>query len=162
MSTSSLMKKIFGRKIFFLLKQIGKITAGENYIAYLVGGPVRDLLLNKGGKPRRRNSLRGKDLDIVISGDSGVTKETAISLAKKLAEIWQRKRVELKIYKHFGTATILFPKENFQSENKQGLEIDFVFPARKLTLLQVNYRKLNRGIFRMTFTVVILRLILWQ
>lgn len=158
MNISSPTVKVFGKKIFSLLKRIGVLTARESYTAYLVGGPVRDLLLSKMVRPRRRNSLRGKDLDIVISGDSGVTKETAISLAKKLAEIWQRKRVELKIYKHFGTATILFPKENFQSENKQGLEIDFVF-SRKETypspgkLPEVEPGNIQDDLHRRDFTI---------
>lgn len=52
-----------------LFKSIGKIAEKLDYSAYLVGGPVRDLLLGR----------TSKDIDIVCVGD-------AVSLAKKFSK----------------------------------------------------------------------------
>jgi len=73
----------------------GEIAAKEKLPCYLVGGYVRDKLLNR----------ETTDVDIMVEGD-------AISYAKKLsAALGIRKIVE---FKEFGTARI--PNENFEIE----------------------------------------------
>lgn len=140
METHLLMRKVFGKKIFQILQDIGKVAENGNSTAYLVGGPVRDLFFNKMSKPRTE-LMRGKDLDIVVSAGENTTKNTAINLAKELFRIWsphppllshrwtagearQKKRgncLKFKIHQHFGTATIFFPK----------LQIDFAFSRKE-------------------------------
>ncbi|MDO8579946.1 MAG: CCA tRNA nucleotidyltransferase, partial [Candidatus Omnitrophota bacterium] len=71
------------------LKNIGREADRSKLRAYLVGGPVRDILFNK----------KNLDLDIVIEGD-------AIEFARHLAKLL---KANVKIYREFGTATLLFP-----------------------------------------------------
>ena len=71
-----------------LINLAGEIAAKSNTPAYLVGGFVRDLILQ----------VRNLDLDIVVEGDG-------INFAGELAE-----RLRVKIVRHtrFGTATVIF------------------------------------------------------
>ncbi|MDP7285684.1 MAG: CCA tRNA nucleotidyltransferase, partial [Dehalococcoidales bacterium] len=68
------------------LRQAGEIADEKGQHLYLVGGVVRDLLLERANL----------DLDLVLEGN-------AITLARQLAAITEGK---LTIHKHFGTATI--------------------------------------------------------
>lgn len=149
-----LMKKIFGEKNFKLLKEIGQVTQNKGFTAYLVGGPVRDLLLSKLSKPRTRR-VQGKDLDIVISDGEKLEKNTAINLAKKLFKIWQKKekRIKFKTHQRFGTATILFPLGG-----NQLLEIDFVFSRKEKYLSpgglpEVESGNIEDDLYRRDFTI---------
>lgn len=83
------------------LQEIGKI-AGRH--AFLVGGSVRDLLLN-------RENL---DVDIVIEGD-------AIQVAKEMHQLWKG---SLQEHQQFGTATVT-------PENPNKLKVDFVTARRE-------------------------------
>jgi tRNA nucleotidyltransferase/poly(A) polymerase len=67
-----------------LLKLIASQATALGYPVYLVGGIVRDLILNR----------KGADLDIVVEGD-------AILLARKLCELYGGKQVS---HGRFGTA----------------------------------------------------------
>ncbi|RKU26340.1 hypothetical protein C6497_13675 [Candidatus Poribacteria bacterium] len=78
------------------LQEIGNI-AGEN--AYLVGGSVRDLLLE-------RENL---DIDIVVVGDG-------IQLAKEMHRVWKGK---IQVHHQFGTASVT-------PENPDKPKVDFV------------------------------------
>ncbi|HRI28166.1 MAG TPA: HD domain-containing protein [Chitinophagales bacterium] len=69
-----------------LLQTIGKIASQLGYPAYVIGGYVRDLLLNR----------PCKDIDIVCQG-SGI--ELAAAAAQQIPEAGK-----LVVYKHFGTA----------------------------------------------------------
>lgn len=85
-----------------IVSLIGQAADQLEYEAYVIGGFVRDRLINR----------PTKDLDVVCVGDG-------IKLAKKVsAQIGQHSRVT--IFKRFGTAMI----------NYEGLEIEFV-GARK-------------------------------
>jgi len=148
------MKKIFGKKNFGLLKEIGQAAQEDGLTAYLVGGPVRDFLLNKLSKPCTRR-MQGKDLDIVISGGEKLEENTAINLAKKLFKIWQKreKRIKFKIHQRFGTATILFPEKG-----NQLLEIDFAFSRKENypspgRLPEVEPGNIEDDLYRRDFTI---------
>ncbi|MFA5059914.1 MAG: CCA tRNA nucleotidyltransferase [Candidatus Omnitrophota bacterium] len=91
------------KKILTLIKEIGFEAKSRGVVAYLVGGFVRDLILE-------RENL---DLDIVVEGDG-------ISFAKAFA---RKKNADITVYGKFGTATIVLPS---------GKNIDFA-TARKET-----------------------------
>lgn len=135
-----LMKKVFKRKNFELLRKIGREAKNNNLSAYLVGGPVRDLLLGLYEK--------GKDLDIVVSGEMVTTKNAAINLAKKIVKSAHFSVKQLKVHQHFGTATIFFP----------GFGVDFAF-ARKEKYLhpgvlpEVTPGNIETDLYRRDFTV---------
>jgi tRNA nucleotidyltransferase (CCA-adding enzyme) len=97
------MTNIIHKKIIQLLKDIGALANSMGYSAFLVGGPVRDILLG------RKNA----DIDIVIE-DNGIAVGRALS--KQL-------KVDIIIHKHFGTCTLIA---------KDRLKIDFA-TARKET-----------------------------
>jgi tRNA nucleotidyltransferase (CCA-adding enzyme) len=79
-----------------LLQLIGQEVARLDYTVYVVGGFVRDLLLN--GVSQR---LRAFDLDIVIEGD-------AIAFARRMQELYGGRVVT---HKRFGTAKWLLDDE---------------------------------------------------
>ena len=68
---------------------LGELAAERGSEAYLVGGPVRDLLLGQ----------RNIDLDLTVVGD-------AMGLARAAA---QRLGGTVKTYTQFGTATLTLP-----------------------------------------------------
>ncbi len=72
-----------------VFKKIAEASAALNTDAYIIGGFVRDLLLNR----------QSKDLDIVTSGDG-------IELANKVAGLLKVKKVN--VFKTFGTAMFLY------------------------------------------------------
>ncbi|MBM3252498.1 MAG: hypothetical protein FJZ11_06970, partial [Candidatus Omnitrophica bacterium] len=84
-----------------LLRQIGEFAQENNYLAFVVGGVVRDLYLSR----------KNLDLDIVIEGDG-------IDFARKLS-----KKFNAEITKHerFNTAVLILPN---------GMKIDIAM-ARK-------------------------------
>jgi len=79
-----------------IFSTLSKLTAKQNLQAYVIGGFVRDLLLNR----------PSKDIDIVVIGN-GI--EFAERVAKKL-------KVKLSVFKNFGTASLKY----------QDLELEFV------------------------------------
>ena len=90
--------KIIDHHIF---KAINKIAEDNNIQAFIIGGFVRDLLLNR----------KSKDIDILVIG-------SGIEFAKKLAKDLDIKNVSY--FKNFGTAML----------KHKGIEIEFV-GARK-------------------------------
>ncbi len=83
---ASRMKKQLPAELFVFLREVGGVTQGQGQKLYLVGGVVRDLLLE-------RNNL---DLDLVIEGD-------AVKLAQELARTKQGK---ITTHPRFGTAKL--------------------------------------------------------
>lgn len=111
-----------------ILHEIGEIT-GEN--AYLVGGSVRDLLLE-------RNNF---DIDIVVEGD-------AISVAKQLQNSWKG---TCQIHSQFGTATVT-------PANPDRPKVDFVTARRETyeksgTLPKVEPGTLTEDLHRRDFSI---------
>ncbi len=87
------MKKHLQHPLFTVLSTI---AAEQNVRAYVIGGFVRDLLLDR----------PSKDIDIVIIGN-GIS--FAQSVAKKM-------KVKLSVFKNFGTAMLKY----------QDIEVEFV------------------------------------
>lgn len=85
MNTNALVKSVDGP----VFKKIAEAATHLNTDAYVIGGFVRDLLLNR----------TSKDLDIVTSGDG-------IELATKVAELLKVKKVS--VFKTFGTAMFMY------------------------------------------------------
>jgi poly(A) polymerase len=85
-----------------IFRIISKIITAENKQAFVIGGFVRDLFLNR----------PSKDIDIVVLG-------SGIELAKKVANT-MGKNVHVTVFKRFGTAMLRY----------QDMEIEFV-GARK-------------------------------
>lgn len=110
------------------LQEIGK-KAGKH--AFLVGGSVRDLLLN-------RENL---DIDIVVEGD-------AIQFAKEMHQLWKG---SLQEHQQFGTATVT-------PENQNKPKVDFVTARRETynkpgTLPNVILGSIRDDLQRRDFTI---------
>lgn len=89
-------------QILAVLQEIGQLAEETFLSAYVVGGLVRDFLLNRGNL----------DFDVVVEGD-------ATSLANHLSKRWNGK---LKVHCDFGTGTLTCG---------DGLKIDFVSARRE-------------------------------
>ena len=89
-------------QILAVLQEIGQLAEETFLSAYVVGGLVRDFLLNRGNL----------DFDVVVEGD-------ATSLANHLSKRWNG---ELKVHCDFGTGTLT---------RGDGLKIDFVSARRE-------------------------------
>ena len=85
-----------------IVKSIAEIAAEESLETYIIGGYVRDYILQRSSK----------DIDVVVAG-------SGIKLAEKVAERLGS-NIQVKVFKNFGTAMIHF----------NGMEIEFV-GARK-------------------------------
>ena len=83
-------------QVLAVLREIGQLAGETSLSAYVVGGLVRDLLLN-------RENL---DFDVVVEGD-------AISLAHHLSKRWDGK---MQVHQSFSTGTLI---------RSDGLKIDF-------------------------------------
>jgi poly(A) polymerase len=136
------MKDFLNKKIF---KLISEILAKENITAYVIGGYVRDCLLNR----------KNKDIDIVVAG-------SGIELAKKVAKMLGR-QTKVTVFKNFGTAMIHAGdydvefvgarKESYQRNSRKPivengtleddqLRRDFTINALAISLNQKDYGKL--------------------
>ncbi|MCI5212515.1 MAG: CBS domain-containing protein, partial [Candidatus Electrothrix sp. ATG2] len=121
---SSLMTDTLHRDIILLLREIGEIAESVALHAYVVGGFVRDLLLQ----------TRNLDIDIVVEGDG-------ILFAKELAT---KKQATVRIHEKFATATVILA---------DGMRIDvatarleyYAFPAAMPT---VEHSSLKQDLFR--------------
>ena len=123
MHESSILCQV-SHRIYVLLQEIGAVGGNAARSVYVVGGFVRDLLLE-------RDNL---DLDIVLEGD-------AIRFANQLAEAWCG---TVQSHQQFGTATVTRP---------DGLKIDFVsarsetyaspgaLPSIKYSTIEVDLRR---------------------
>jgi tRNA nucleotidyltransferase (CCA-adding enzyme) len=116
-------------KIYDILVQLGNIAEEADTNVYLVGGMVRDLLLDK----------ENKDLDIVVEGEG-------IEFAEKVAKYFG---VKIKRHKEFGTSTL---------ELNEDLKLDIVtarseFYAYPAALPQVEKAFLRQDLDRRDFTI---------
>jgi tRNA nucleotidyltransferase (CCA-adding enzyme) len=97
MNVARQIEQYLPRQILELVKDISGQAAERGYSIHLVGGVVRDLLLEV---PSLRSGARF-DLDLLVEGD-------AVKLAQQVAEISQAK---LLVHHRFGTAKLRY--ENF-------------------------------------------------
>jgi len=84
----SIIRQQLPAELSGFIEAVGAIAAYQGYHLYLVGGAVRDLLLE-------RNTY---DLDLVVEGD-------AVALARQAANVTRKKLI---VHPRFGTATLHF------------------------------------------------------
>jgi len=107
-----------------VFKVVGKVAKDDNLEVYVVGGFVRDLILNR---PR-------KDIDIVVVGDGE-------DLARKTAEILRVKNVS--VFKNFGTASFRYKDIDveFVGARKESYKQDSRKPVVEKGTLQDDQRR---------------------
>lgn len=127
-----------------VFKVVSQIVSEENLEAYVIGGFVRDLILER----------PSKDIDIVVVGDG-------LKLAKRAAEILRVKKVSY--FKNFGTAQFKYKdldvefvgarKESYQRDSRKPIvengtlsddqnRRDFTINALALSLKSENFGEL--------------------
>ncbi|MDP8230546.1 MAG: hypothetical protein P9L93_05530 [Candidatus Gorgyraea atricola] len=122
-----LVKKL-PRKVSMLVETLGKIADEEGVRVYMVGGPVRDLLLN----------VSNYDLDFVVETD-----------AIKFSEVLNKTlKGALTVHKAFGTATVA----------RKDLRIDIVTARREsyehpAAYPDVEPATIKEDLFRRDFTI---------
>jgi tRNA nucleotidyltransferase (CCA-adding enzyme) len=117
------------KRILKVIRDIGRFADRQGLRAYIVGGVVRDMILDR------------KNLDIDI-----VTEGPAIPFARSVAEA---ARAKITVYPQFGTATLQWPF---------GLRLDFVAARQESyphpgALPRVRPGTLKDDLFRRDFTI---------
>jgi tRNA nucleotidyltransferase (CCA-adding enzyme) len=125
---SSRIKEYLPAELTGFLESVGAIAAYQGHHLYLVGGVVRDLLLD-------RSNL---DLDLVVEGD-------AMILAQQAAGVTQGK---LTVYRRFGTARLRWGKWSIDFARARSETY-----ARPGALPRVNPGSLVEDLHRRDFTI---------
>jgi tRNA nucleotidyltransferase (CCA-adding enzyme) len=112
-----------------LLISLGNIGSSLGYGTYVVGGFVRDLLINR----------EIDDIDVVVEGDG-------IAFAKKFAE---KNGLRTHRYKKFGTAVIIFPN-GFKIDVASARHEYYKTPA---ALPTIEMSSIKSDLFRRDFTI---------
>ena len=125
---SSLLRQSQPQEIISFLRAAGEVGKEMGYSLYLVGGDVRDLLLER----------PNQDVDLVVEGD-------ALLLARHLAE---KMGGEVISHPRFGTATF----------NRQGLRVDLAMArnetyAKPGALPLVRPGSIQEDLYRRDFTI---------
>ncbi len=123
------LSRALGEERQGLLRDIGREGAAAGTPAFLIGGVVRDLLLER----------PSADLDVVVEGD-------AAAVARRLAQV---RGGEVRAHARFGTARWVLPRT---------LHVDFAsarseFYERPAALPQVEPGTLRQDLFRRDFTI---------
>ncbi|MBM4136714.1 MAG: CBS domain-containing protein [Nitrospira sp.] len=125
---SSWLKERFPSEIYKILKLSGEVAEESGFIAYLVGGSVRDLL-------RGEANL---DIDIVIEGDG-------ISFAKAFGE---RLNAKVRTHQTFGTAQVI--TDTFKLDVATARTEYYESPA---ALPKVETSSIKKDLYRRDFTI---------
>ncbi|UCZ54437.1 CBS domain-containing protein [Bacillus shivajii] len=123
------MRKQFSPPVYDLLMLIGQEAAHKNMKAYLIGGMVRDLLLER----------QNEDMDIVIEGDG-------IELAEKLQSLYGG---HVRPHEEFRTATWTHPT-GFKIDLTSARTEYYDFPA---ALPKVEMSNIKEDLYRRDFTI---------
>jgi tRNA nucleotidyltransferase (CCA-adding enzyme) len=126
---TSLMRERLPKDILGILQQVGQVAAELNFSAYVVGGFVRDLLLNH----------ENLDIDIVIEGD-------AIVFARRFAARFGARSRE---FQKFKTAVIIFP-DGFKIDVATARTEYYEAPG---ALPIVEYSSIKMDLYRRDFTI---------
>ncbi|KPA12148.1 tRNA nucleotidyltransferase/poly(A) polymerase [Candidatus Magnetomorum sp. HK-1] len=123
------MKERLSERLLLLLMDIGNVAEKMSCNVYVVGGFVRDLLLNR----------KNEDVDIVVEGDG-------IAFAKKYA-----KHAGARIHPHekFGTAVIIF-SDGFKIDVATARTEHYASPA---ALPTVEQSSIKLDLYRRDFTI---------
>jgi tRNA nucleotidyltransferase (CCA-adding enzyme) len=125
---SAKMGKILPGQILAVLRAIGRLANRHGYRAFVVGGFVRDILLN----------VRNLDIDIVVEGD-------AIAFGRRLARLYKGSLVA---YEKFGTATVVTDK--FKIDLATARKESYAKPA---ALPTVEFSSIKDDLERRDFTI---------
>lgn len=123
------LRKSLPEATYNILREISFLADREGYKVYLVGGLVRDMLLEKSSA----------DLDIVVEGDG-------IDFARLVAETYEG---NLAVYERFGTANVVidgYLKLDIATARTEFYE----YPA---ALPQVETSTLKQDLYRRDFTI---------
>jgi tRNA nucleotidyltransferase (CCA-adding enzyme) len=123
MNLTKRMKEQFPERVMALLERIGALAASQGARAYLVGGPVRDLILG----------VDNLDLDITVEGD-------AMALGRQLAhQLGSR----IYSYKKYLTCTVKGRdfKIDFATARKESYEKPAAMPKVKPGTLRDDLRR---------------------
>ncbi|MBU1062527.1 MAG: hypothetical protein KJ952_07425 [Candidatus Omnitrophica bacterium] len=122
------LAKKFPGELFNIIKLIGKTADKEDISVYLVGGPVRDILLN----------VPDYDLDFVVEGDG-------IRFAEALNETMKG---ELKKHRAFKTATLCYKdiRIDVVTARSESYKAPAAYP-------DVKPGKIKEDLFRRDFTI---------
>ncbi len=115
--------------VLHLLRTAGELAERLGYSAYVVGGFVRDLLLN----------IDNLDVDLVVEGDG-------IAFARALAK---DKEGRVKVHERFGTAVVLFP-DGFKLDVATARTEYYEYPTALPTVEQSSIKK---DLYRRDFTI---------
>jgi tRNA nucleotidyltransferase (CCA-adding enzyme) len=126
---ANLMTEQLPQQVRELLVDVGRVAAKQNYLAFAVGGFIRDLLL-------RSPNL---DVDIVVEGDG-------IEFAKDFARAYGAR---VRYYRKFGTAVIIFP-DGFKLDVATARLEYYEYPA---ALPTVELSSLKLDLYRRDFTI---------
>ena len=133
------LNKLAPRKILRIIQQVGAIAEERQCRAFLVGGVVRDLLLN----------VANFDLDFVIEGDAG---HVAQSLAAQTGG-------SCVVHRRFGTATVVIPRRAQRGRRALGaIKVDFAAARRERyehpgALPTVEFGSVRDDLYRRDFTI---------
>ncbi len=125
----TMLVSVLSHKMMELLCIIGEVAQENNYVAYAVGGFVRDLLLR----------VRNSDLDIVIEGDG-------VNFARQLAK---RMHGEIRAHDKFNTAVVKLP-DGFKVDVATARLEYYEYPAAMPT---VELSSVKLDLFRRDFTI---------
>ncbi|OGF52039.1 MAG: hypothetical protein A2044_08150 [Candidatus Firestonebacteria bacterium GWA2_43_8] len=128
-NVKDLMEKRLSGKVLGLLLEIGKLADKEKCKVYVVGGFVRDLLLN----------IENLDMDIVVEGNG-------IAFASVFAK---KTSAEIKKHKKFGTAVLYLPG-GFKIDVATARVEFYAYPASAPT---VEFSKIKYDLYRRDFTI---------
>jgi len=126
---TSSMAAHLNRNILVLLRRVGEVAEKLGCHVYVVGGFVRDLLLN----------IKNLDLDFVVEGDG-------IGFAKALAKELQ---AAVRTHRKFGTATVILPDGMRLDVATARLEY-YEYPAAMPT---VELSSIKLDLYRRDFTI---------
>lgn len=128
-NVAQLLKQKLPVSVFRLIRKIGNLAEDNSFSAYIVGGFVRDLLLD----------VKNLDLDIVVEGE-------ALDFVKILQGI-----IDVKIVAHpkFGTATVSL-HDGFKIDFASARKEEYIHPA---ALPRVCLSSIREDLFRRDFTI---------
>jgi tRNA nucleotidyltransferase (CCA-adding enzyme) len=127
--TIDLMRDRLPKEIIELLQKVGEVAETNGYTAFVVGGFVRDLLLE----------LPNFDLDVVVEGDG-------ITFARKFARAMH---AHIKSHKRFNTAIVTLPN-HFKVDIATARTEFYEYPA---ALPQVEASTIKHDLYRRDFTI---------
>ena len=125
----NLIKRIFPMRVQDILKKIGETGDELGVSVFMVGGVVRDLLLE----------IENLDLDIVVEGEG-------IKFARKLS---QRLGGRIRTHEKFGTAVVILP-DGFRVDVATARREFYEYPA---ALPEVELSSIKKDLYRRDFTI---------